>query len=81
MSGYLSKPCAAFDGVRMLASGPLVSVVLAVKDATGRVLDFHLRGSKADIVARLQPAPAAVGARHRTATRRPVPRCRVVTAP
>lgn len=57
----------------MLSSGPLIEVVLAVKgatergsaepvlvfdDATGRALDFDLRGSKADIIARLSQPPA-----------------------
>src|SRR5688572_31100579 len=68
MTAYLSKPCAAFEGTRLLLSGPLVEVALAVKtasdrgtsesiltfdDATGRVVDFDLRGSKADVVERL----------------------------
>lgn len=68
MSEYLSKPCTAFEGRRLLLSGPLVEVALTVKtaterdasapvltfdDATGRVLDFDLRGTKADVVERL----------------------------
>jgi uncharacterized protein len=51
-----------------LSSGPLIEVVLAVKnaaedgaaepilifdDGTGRVMDFDLRGTKADVIARL----------------------------
>ena len=58
----------AFAGTSRIASGPLVEVALAVKaagegdtslqiltfdDATGRVVDLDLRGSAADIVARL----------------------------
>jgi hypothetical protein len=68
MTVHLSKPCAAFEGTRLLLSGPLIEVALAVKtasdrgtsesiltfdDATGRVVDFDLRGSKADVVERL----------------------------
>lgn len=68
MSSYISKPCTAFVKYRLLASGPLVEVALAVKtavdtnpsgailvfdDATGRVIDLDLRGSKADIIERL----------------------------
>ncbi len=60
-----------------LRSGPLVEVALAVKaamtweaadpiltfdDATGRVIDLDLRGSKAEIIARLSQAQAS--ARH-----------------
>lgn len=72
MSDQLSKPCTAFEGSRRLAAGPLIEVVLAVKaasdeaeapilvfdDATGRAMDFDLRGSVADVVARLtRPSP------------------------
>jgi hypothetical protein len=68
VSESLAKPCTAFEGARQLSSGPLVDVVLAVKDAvdggslepllvfddaTGRLLDFDLRGSKIDVIARL----------------------------
>lgn len=60
----------AFDGPRRLAAGTLADVALAVKaaggaglvfeDATGRLVDLDLRGSEAEILARLQPsAPAA----------------------
>ncbi|MDF2119649.1 DUF2239 family protein [Roseiarcaceae bacterium H3SJ34-1] len=63
-----SRPSTAFDGLRLVASGPLLHVALAVKavlkkdpaasvltfdDATGSVIDLDLRGSKADIAARL----------------------------
>lgn len=52
MSGYLSTPCTAFAGTRLLASGALVDVALAIRtsgaldgaapvlvfdDATGKV--------------------------------------------
>lgn len=69
MTDHLSRPCTAFDGTRLLSSGPLVEVALAVKnaseerdaagpllvfdDATGRVVDLDLRGTKTDIIARL----------------------------
>jgi hypothetical protein len=71
-----SETFTAFEGQRRLASGPLAEVALAVKraehraseptvifsDATGRPIDFDLRGSDDEIVARLPPttAPAAV---------------------
>ncbi|OZI79961.1 DUF2239 family protein [Bordetella genomosp. 2] len=66
--------CTAFDGHRRIASGDLAAVALAVKhavdahaagpvliysDATGRLVDVDLRGSDAEIVARLTPAAAA----------------------
>lgn len=68
MSLYISKPCTAFLGHELLVSGPLVEVALAVKnvggrdrlrpalvfdDATGRVVDLDLRGTKSDIIERL----------------------------
>lgn len=73
MSDALSRPCTAFEGSRLLCSGPLVEVALAVKDAmaweaadpilafddaTGRVIDLDLRGSKAEIIARLSQSQA-----------------------
>ena len=59
----------AFEGERRLASGPLDQVALAIKrvehqasapitifnDLTGRPVDLDLRGSDADVVARLAP--------------------------
>lgn len=73
MSEALTKPCTAFAGHRLLAAGPLLEVALAVKtrlesatadpvltfdDATGRVIDFDLRGNKAELIERLlQSAP------------------------
>lgn len=67
MTDPLTKSATAFDGTKLLASGPLLDVALAVKratggpllvfdDATGRVIDLDLRGSKAEIAARLSPA-------------------------
>ena len=73
MSEVLSRPCTAFEGSRLLLSGPLVEVALAVKaamaweaadpiltfdDATGRVVDLDLRGTKAEIIARLSQPQA-----------------------
>ncbi|ACA15638.1 conserved hypothetical protein [Methylobacterium sp. 4-46] len=64
--------CTAFQGERRLASGAIREVALAVKaahqreggapvhvfdDRTGRVIDLDLRGSDAEILARLAPAP------------------------
>jgi hypothetical protein len=73
----LSKPCTAFEGDVLLSSGPLIEVAMAVKkaleqgsekpvlvfdDATGAVVDLDLRGSEADIIARLsQPATQRSG--------------------
>jgi uncharacterized protein len=79
MSDSLSKPCTAFGGHRLLLSGPLVEVALAVKTATeheplntflvfddvsGRVIDLDLRGSKADIIERLARPPKKFIGRH-----------------
>ncbi len=76
MNDLLSTPTTAFEGSRILLSGPLIDVALAVKastesgaadpifvfdDATGRTLDFDLRGTKADIAARLSRSPAVPG--------------------
>ncbi|MGN6283117.1 DUF2239 family protein [Frateuria sp.] len=70
-----ARTCTAFEGHRLLASGPCVEVALAVKraadggaadvllvfdDRNGRPVEFDLRGSEADVLARLQPAPAPV---------------------
>ena len=81
MTDTLRKPCTAFRGNTLLASGPLAEVAMAVKqaleqgtsepvltfdDATGRVIDLDLRGSEADIIARLSPPqPANAPARGR----------------
>lgn len=63
----------AFEGRRRLASGPITEVALAIKaatrpaanpiaifsDATGRPIDLDLRGSDAEVLARLSaPSPA-----------------------
>ncbi len=67
----MSAHCTAFLGTRLLASGSLEAVALAAgaapagallvfDDATGRVIDLDLRGSEAEVLARLAP-PAARG--------------------
>lgn len=67
MSDYLSTPCTAFSGTQRIASGTLIDVALAIKaavfrmqgpvltfdDASGAVIDLDLRGTTAEIVARL----------------------------
>lgn len=66
------QPLFAFAGHRLLARGPAVGVVAAVKTATdagetvltfdaasGRVVDLDLRGDVAAVLARLTPAPEA----------------------
>ncbi|WNJ89810.1 DUF2239 family protein [Bosea sp. 685] len=73
MSDPSAPSCTAFEGPRRLASGALAEVALAVKaaadggslqpllvfdDASGHVIDFDLRGTEADVIARL-PALAA----------------------
>lgn len=64
----------AFDGARLLSTGALPDVALAVKkaseagaigpllafdDMTGKIVDLDLRGSTADVVARLSMPPNA----------------------
>lgn len=64
--------CTAFQGARRIASGPLAEVALAAKraadrgdtvlvfdDATSRPVELDLRGSEAEVLARL-PAPAGI---------------------
>jgi uncharacterized protein len=71
MSTEANTPCTAFKGPFLLKSGSRAEVALAMKhagelhtilafdDATGRVIDFNVRGTDADIVARYAaPAPA-----------------------
>jgi len=68
MNEALTRPMTAFVGYERLLAGPYMEVALAVKNATdedpprqvltfddvsGRVVDFDLRGSKADLIARL----------------------------
>jgi hypothetical protein len=80
MIEHLIKPCTAFEGIRLLLSGPIVEVALAVKaasdrdsgqailvfnDATGRVVDLDLRGTKSDVISRLSEPPPANSPRRR----------------
>ncbi|TZG32457.1 DUF2239 family protein [Agrobacterium sp. B1(2019)] len=72
MSDPAAKTCTAFAGDRLLLSGPLSEVALAVKrspdevgavlvfdDTTGRPIDLDLRGSDAEVLERLlQPLKA-----------------------
>jgi uncharacterized protein len=68
--------CTAFDGLRLLASGSRAEVALAVKrahaagaagpllvfdDRSGRPVEFDLRGSEAEVLARLQPPARGPG--------------------
>ena len=68
MTDRASDPCTAFQGHDILHAGPLLEVALAVKrsnmgggserflvfdDTTGRIVDLDLRGSDAEIAARL----------------------------
>jgi hypothetical protein len=84
MTDPANKPCTAFQGTRRLASGPLADVVLSVQaaaernpneailvfdDANGRVIDLDLRGSSADVIARLSQAHPATSGRFRSANK------------
>lgn len=65
LTNPLATPCTAFASHRCIASGPLGEVALAIKayaeagpvtafdDRTGRVLDLDLRGTDAEVMARL----------------------------
>ncbi|GGB59377.1 hypothetical protein GCM10011505_45180 [Tistrella bauzanensis] len=73
MTDRIQRPSTAFDGAQRLAAGPLIEVALTVKaavdagaagpllifdDATGRVVDVDLRGTRTEIAARLaDPTP------------------------
>lgn len=78
MSDPIDTRCTAFAGPKLLARGALADVALAVKaaaeaagpilvfdDSTGKVIDLDLRGSEADIVARLRSSPEAAEPRGR----------------
>ena len=65
--------CTAFKGNTLLATGPQAEVALAIKqagdlhtilafdDETGRVIDFNVRGTDADVAARYTPRPEVRG--------------------
>jgi len=78
--------CTAFDGTRRITSGPYLRVALSLKaydhahpgtsvlifdDTTGKQIDFDLRGSDAEIAARLQKRFPAAGAHQPRAPGRP----------
>lgn len=81
MSDPAAKTCTAFAGERLLLSGPLSEVALAVKrspdevgvvlvfdDATGYVVDLDLHGSDAEVLERLSQPPGAYPGRYRPKT-------------
>jgi len=74
MTEAASRPSTAFDGHRLVASGPLIDVAMAVKavlakdasasiltfdDTTGKVIDLDLRGDRSEIASRLAGAEPA----------------------
>lgn len=78
MSDPSTKPCTAFTGRRLLISGSLADVAIAVArsvgtadavlvfdDATGGVIDLDLRGSDAEILQRLSEPPRSSVGRYR----------------
>jgi len=78
MSDPSTKSCTAFAAQRLLLNGPLAKVALAVRrstgvnetvlvfdDATGRIVDLDLRGSDAEILARIAQPPAIYAGRYR----------------
>lgn len=78
MSDVLTRPCTAFTGRRLLFSGPLSEVALAVArsagtvdavlvfdDTTGCVVDLDLRGSDEEIIQRLSEPPKPHVGRYR----------------
>ena len=86
MSDHLFKLATAFEDRRLLLSGPLVEVALAVKtavengsdgtflvfdDTTSRVIDLDLRGSKVEIVKRLCHASQQFPGRYATRPSKP----------
>lgn len=95
MASYLATSCTAFSGTERLAQGDLIDVALAIKaaegktqgpvltfdDASGAVIDLDLRGTTADIVARLSGharAAEAEGAYDQPARSRGRPKLGVV---
>lgn len=78
MSDPATKSCTAFAGQRLLLTGPLAEVAIAVKqfaggtdavlvfdDATGRIVDLDLRGSDAEVLERLSQPPKTFAGRYR----------------
>jgi hypothetical protein len=78
MSNSSSKTCTAFSGNKLLFTGPLAEVAIAIgrsgetddtvlvfDDATGRVVDLDLRGTDTDIVERLSQPLKTLAGRYR----------------
>ncbi|WP_047286234.1 MULTISPECIES: DUF2239 family protein [Pseudomonas] len=80
MSDFLAQPVTAFQAQRVLATGPLLEVALAVKrasegaepqpllvfdDASGRVIDLDLRGTPDEVRQRLAATPPPGNGRYR----------------
>lgn len=80
MTDPRAKPCTAFEGRRLLFSGPLAEVAIAARrsmesrpmdgilvfdDATGRIIDLDLRGTDAEVLERLSQPPQTFAGRHR----------------
>ena len=78
MSDPSLKTCTAFIGYRLLLTGTLPDVALAVRqstgvadtvlvfdDVTGRIVDLDLRGSDAEILGRISQPPAPCEGRYR----------------
>lgn len=80
MSDSLAQPVTAFQAQRVLATGPLLEVALAVKrateggerqpllvfdDASGRVVDLDLRGTPDEVRQRLAATPPPGPGRYR----------------
>lgn len=76
-AAFLSKPCSAFSGERLLSSGTLIEVALAAHsaagrgaaeevmifdDSTGAVIDLNIRGPKAKLIAQLYEQSIATAA-------------------
>ncbi|MEV5023625.1 DUF2239 family protein [Sphingobium sp. LMA1-1-1.1] len=81
MPDPFTKPCTAFAGQRLLLTGPLAEVALAVRrssvvtdtvlvfdDATGRIIDVDLRGDDAEILERLSQPRKINAGRYRPKT-------------
>lgn len=77
MQSILQTPTTAFNGVVLLASGPLQDVAVAAKaaieagpagpvliydDATGRIIDVDIRGTDGEMITRLEHARLAEAA-------------------
>jgi hypothetical protein len=81
MFDFLSRPCTAFAGSKLIACGSLIEVALAIRaagiaerdgpvltfdDSSGAVIELDLRGSTAEIVSRLTERATHEGGRNRS---------------